>query len=324
MTSGPGRPLISVLFPDQPTSGGDIVAFGKIVRDSGATRLWLGQALRIESHPALAYLAGAGCRIPVGIGVSLMVLRHPYDAAVQARSLAALMEHPVTVGYGAADPRFVRSLIGAPYARPASAVEEYVTIMRALLRGEHVTRRGGLFEVDQELPPLTHPPVEVGAGVLRPTMARAAGRSADAAMTWLCPPNYLSRTILPALRAGAQDRNAVPRVVAVVPVAVDRPGRSAFLLAQHGAFNHLRTAHYTDMLRRAGLDLDASDPVSGARELVEEGVYVYGKPGDIADGVRRYHEAGVGEVVLNLVAVANLHGQAEAIRDLSQILAELS
>ncbi|MHA3700662.1 LLM class flavin-dependent oxidoreductase [Jatrophihabitans sp. YIM 134969] len=317
------RPTLSVLYPLQPTHGREMVPFAQLVRDSSARRLWTGQSLHVESHAAFAYLAGAGYEIPVGIAVGLAALRHPYDAALQARSLAALTGQPATIGYGAADPYFVASLHGAPWPGPARVVEEFVTVTRALLAGGPVQFHGRHFQVDAKLPPMAHPPVEIGAGVLRPAMARAAGRVADAAITWLTPPDYLRDTVAPVIAGAASEREGGPRLVAVVHVAVDRPGRHAMLLAQHGAFNHLRAPHYTDMLRRAGLDVDASDPIAGARELVEQGVFVYGKPGDITAELQRYAAAGVDEVVLNTTAVAAVHGMDAAAEDLHDILAEV-
>lgn len=317
------RPTLSVLYPLQPTHGREMVPFAQLVQKSTAHRLWTGQSLHVESHAAFAYLAGAGYEIPVGIAVGLAALRHPYDAALQARSLAALTGQPTTIGYGAADPYFVSSLYGAPWTGPARVVEEYVAVTRALLAGDRVEFHGKHFNVEAALPPMSHPPVEIGAGVLRSAMARAAGRVADAAITWLTPLAYLRETVGPTVAAAAGDRAQGPRLVAVVHVAVDRPGRSAMLLAQHGAYNHLRAPHYTDMLRRAGLDVDASDPVAGARELVEGGVFVYGKPGDISDELARYAEAGVDEVVLNTTAVSAVHGMDAAVEDLHDILADV-
>lgn len=310
---------VSVLFPIQPTDMKQLLPFGHLVRESSATRLWLGQSMMIESHPALAYLAGTGCEIPVGISVGLMPLRHPLDAALQARALAKLMVHPVTIGYGAAEPRFVTGMLGAPYARPAAAVEEYVTIVRQLVRGDRVDHRGPLFQVSARLDPLDHPPVEIGAGVLRPVMAHAAARCADAAITWLTPPSYLRDVLVPALATG---QPAAPRVVAMVQGAVDRPGRNPMLLAQYGAGNHLRTHHYTDMLRKAGVDVHPSDPIAGARELVEEGIYVFGTPGDFAAELRRYRDAGVDEIIINVTAVALLYGMDAAVTDLLDVLSE--
>ncbi|HEX4790920.1 MAG TPA: LLM class flavin-dependent oxidoreductase [Actinospica sp.] len=316
---------VSFVFPQQPTDPRAILPYGELVRDSPFHALWMGQSLRIETHPALAYLAGAGCHIPVGVSVALTALRHPYDAAIQARSLAALTDRPVSVGYGAADAAFVTSLNGRPYDKPAAAVEEYVSVMRALLSGERVRHKGRLFELDCTLPPLAHAPLEIGAGVLRPAMARAAGRVAESAMTWLTPPAYLSTTVIPQLAAGAAQagRDRPPRVVAMVPVGLSGPGRNPMLLAQNTVLNHMRKAHYTDMLRRAGLDVDRSDPVAGARELVDEGVFVYGKPGDVAAEIRKYHDVGVDEVVLNVTGISNLYGDAALLDDLHALAAEL-
>lgn len=316
---------VSFLFPQQPTDPRGIVPYGRLVRDSPFHALWMGQSLRIESHPALAYLAGTGCRIPVGISVALMALRHPYDAALQARSLAALMEQPVSIGYGAADAGFVTAVNGAPYAKPAAAVEEYMTAVRALLRGGDVRHKGALFDIDYVFPEMDHPPVEIGAGVLRPAMARAAGRAAEVAMTWLTPPDYLRGTVIPALETGAAQagRAERPRLVAMVPVGFAGPGRNALLLAQNTIMNHMRKVHYTDMLRRAGLDVDRSDPVAAVREVVEEGLFLYGKPGDVAREIRRYHDVGVDEVVLNVTGVVNLHGDTALLDDLHDLAGEL-
>ncbi|MDP9681845.1 MULTISPECIES: hypothetical protein [Streptomyces] len=70
----------------------------------------------------------------------------------------------------------------------------------------------------------------------------------------------------------------------MVHAALGRDGRNALLLAQLETGEHLRGHHYSDMLRRAGLDVHVSDPVGSARELVEERVSLYGKPGDVAAG----------------------------------------
>ncbi|MFI6055876.1 LLM class flavin-dependent oxidoreductase [Streptomyces violascens] len=314
---------VSFMFPQQPTDPDSIVPFGRLAQDIGAERLWLGQSLRIESHPALAYLAGSGCRISVGMAVALMVLRHPYDAALQARSLARLMGHPVAIGYGAAYPSYVRSVRGEPYAKPAAAVGEFVDIARRLANNQAVYHDGEMFSVHTRLPPMPTPQVEIGAGVLRPGMARVAGRTSDLAMTWLTPLNYIQDVVMPAVAQGARGVQRPPRIVSVVHAGVERPGRNPMLLAQHGSISHLQAGHYTDMLRKAGLDVDASDPISGARELVQAGVYLYGDPAHIADEIAKYHAIGVDEVVINPTSVSNVHGLQAAMDDLGEVFAAL-
>lgn len=315
---------VSFMFPQQPTDPDAILPFGHLALEIGAARLWLGQSLRIESHPALAYLAGTGCRLSVGMAVGLVVLRHPYDAALQARSLAQLMGHPVAIGYGAAYPSFVQGVRGRPYAKPATVVGEFIDTARRLANNEAVSLDGEEFSVHTKLPPMQTPRVEIGAGVLRTGMARVAGRCGDLAMTWLTPINYIRDVVMPAVAEGARGVQAPPRIVSVVHAGVARPGRNPMLLAQHGSISHLQAAHYTDMLRQAGLDVDASDPVSGARELVQEGVYIYGDPEHVARVIRSYHAIGVDEVVINPTSVANMYGLQAAAEDLRDIFAALA
>ncbi|WP_283135049.1 LLM class flavin-dependent oxidoreductase [Rhizohabitans arisaemae] len=315
---------VSFMFPQQPTDPDAILEFGSLVQEIGAQRLWLGQSLRIESHPAIAYMAGAGCKISVGMSVGLTVLRNPYDAALQARSLARLLDRPVAVGYGAAFPSFVTSVRGEPYAKPAAMVGEYISIARRLANNEAVAHNGEHFTVNAQLPPMETPKVEIGAGVLRPVMARATGRHGDLAMTWLTPLNYIENVVMPAVAEGARGVQTPPRIVSMIHAGVERPKRNPMLLAQYGSMAHLQAPHYTDMLRKAGLDVDASDPISGARELVQAGVYVYGSPSHIAGEISKYHAIGVDEVVINPCSVGNMYGMQAVIEDLREIFAALA
>lgn len=314
---------VSVLFPRQVTDPEELRPFADLVREGAAHRLWFGQSIGVESHHAPAWLAGAGYRIPVGIGVTLTALRNPVDAAVQARSVARLTGHAPVIGYGAAERKFVTGLRGAPYDRPAGVVGEYADVVRRLLHHQHVDHEGRHFRIRHRMHPLDAPLPEIGAGVLRPGMARVAGGVTDAAITWLTPPAYVAEVLRPALAAGSEAaaRPVPPRVVTFVHVALARPGRNALVLAQVGARTHLTLPHYSDMLRRAGLDVDPSDPVSGARELVDEGVFVFGKPGDVVAALGDYFSAEVDEVVINPLAVDTLHGRAETLADLREICA---
>jgi alkanesulfonate monooxygenase SsuD/methylene tetrahydromethanopterin reductase-like flavin-dependent oxidoreductase (luciferase family) len=315
---------VSFMFPQQPTDPDAVLPFADLAIEVGAERLWFGQSLRIESHPAVAYMAGAGRRLSVGMAVGLTVLRHPYDAALQARSLAQLLRNPVAIGYGAAYPSYVEGVQGRSYARPATYVAEYIDIARRLARNEQVSFDTDQFSVHTALPPMSTPRVEFGAGVLRPTMARLTGQHGDLAMTWLTPVNYIRDVVIPFLALGAAGVQPVPRVVAVVHAAVARPGRSALLLAQHGSISHLQAPHYTDMLRRAGLDVDPGDPVSGAREIVQAGIYLYGDPDSIAQRISEYHAIGVDEVVINPSSISNMHGMDAAMQDLREIFAAVA
>ncbi|GAA2003857.1 LLM class F420-dependent oxidoreductase [Nocardiopsis rhodophaea] len=313
---------LSVLFPDQPLSPNYVCAFAELVKNTRARRLWLGQSLRVETHQMLAYLAGAGLDVPVGTSVTLMPLRHPYEAGIQARSVAALTGQPTVAGFGASTPAFVRAMRGEPYSSPRTAAREYLSIVRDVVEGRTPDRRGE-YHVLSSMPvhPLEHPPVEIGAGVLRPGMARTAGEVADVAITWMTPPDYVRDILVPALKAGAAGKHPPPRVATVVHAAVDRPGRNLEDMAHTAAWRHLRAEHYTDMLRQAGVMAYADDPEAGAREILRHGVFVTGSPEEIANELARYRRSGVDEVIVNPAGVLFTEGLEASLVDLAEILA---
>ncbi|AEY85513.1 oxidoreductase [Streptomyces hygroscopicus subsp. jinggangensis 5008] len=283
-------------------------------------RLWIGQTLTVEPHQLVAFLAGAGYRLPTGTSVRVMPMEHPYQAALQARSTALLTGEPTVAGFGVGAAAFQQTLMGAPYPHPLTAAHEYLTTVRRLLKGEHVDEAGAYVRMHGSLPAVAHPPVEVGAGVLRPGMARIAGAAADAAITFMTPPDYLAEHIVPALTEGAADRPTRPRLVSIVHAAVAAPERDPRHLAHLAAGDHLRAPHYVDMLNRSGLDFDTTTPSEGAAELVRSGVFVYGTPEDVAKRLDEYAAVGVDEIVLNPAGTLLGHGMKAAIADLVEIV----
>ncbi|MCO1580503.1 LLM class flavin-dependent oxidoreductase [Crossiella sp. SN42] len=315
----------SALIPFLPARAEQLVPVAALVQGSALHRLWSGQLLGLEAHQLFAHTAGLGLRVPVGTCVSLMPLRNPMEAVVQARSLARITGHSFVAGIGPGATGFQRAVLGSAYRSPLTAVREYLTACRALLDGAETEADAEYFPLAARLTELPHPPVELGAGVLRPRMARLAGRLADVALTWLTPPEYLRDTILPALTEGAAAAGRpVPELTAVVHVALRRPGRDPVELATRVSSGHLTAPHYTDMLRRAGIPVDPADPAAGARALVDAGVFLSGDLAQVVTGLAAYRAAGVREIVLNLSGVGLAEGAAVAVRELAEITAAVT
>ncbi|WP_354639237.1 LLM class flavin-dependent oxidoreductase [Kitasatospora camelliae] len=290
-----------------------------------AARLWQGQSLTVEAHQGFAHAAGNGFGVPTGLGVSLMPLRHPYEAALQARSLAISTGHPVLAGFGPGRPDLQRAMRGEPYASPLTAAEEYLTVVRGLLQGRQLDFRGRYFHCEGALPPSPAPQVQVGLGVLRPGMARVAGRVADAAITWLTPAAYLRETVIPALCEGAEAAGRPqPRVVAMVPMALPLPGQDAAAVAVAGSGAHMQAPQYADMLRRAGIDVDGGDPLANARSLIEGGAFLAGEADELVERIGEFWNSGVDEVVVNMTGVANVGGPKAAMQQIRTIVTALS
>ncbi|POX63423.1 LLM class flavin-dependent oxidoreductase [Streptomyces sp. Ru62] len=311
---------LSVFYPAPPRDLDGMAAFASFVRRLGSGRLWLGQSFHLESQMALAALAARQPGLPLGTAVSLAPLRHPYQAAVEARTVSVLSKAPYVAGYGPGSLDLQERLLPEPYHSPLTAMADYATVMRRLLDGDAVEHRGAAHTTRYALPELPSPRVEVGLGVLRPGMARTAGSCADVAITWLAPLPYLTDRIMPALRAGARAADRpVPRVASVVHLAVRRPGRDLDQVAFAAVGAHLGSAHYADMLRRAGLDVDPGRPREAAGRLVGDGVHLSGDPKDIAARLHEYRAAGVDEVILNVTGVFLAEGARAALEDLHAV-----
>src|SRR5690606_16217973 len=283
----------SVVIPVQPQEVSLPLLFARQAETWGARRLWLGQSHNLETFSLLSYLAGAGVRLPLGTCVAWTALRPPYTAGLVARSIAAMSGHPLVAGFGPATPAQVAAVRGRPYDSPVRATADYVRRVRELTEGA---------------------PVEVGAGVLRPAMARAVAPHAHVAITWLTPPRYLAERLVPVLRADT----VAPRLATVVHFALAGPGRDPRVLADSAIRDHLRLPHYAGMLRLAGLD-----PEGDAESLIDAGVFVYGTVAEVLDRLAAYRAAGVDEIILNPSADFFEHGPAAALADLEALFAAL-
>lgn len=316
---------ISILAPVAPLRAEQLLPYAALVQWTAARRLWQGQTLAVDPAVSFAAMAAGGFRVPCATGVTLMPMRHPVEAALQARTLAAVTGHPYVAGFGPGARSFQQSVLGRPYRSQLTATREYLTAVRSVLDGGGGSGPGEYVHCDTGLAALPAPPVEVGVGVLRSGMAGLAGEVADVAITWLTPAAHLRDELLPAVRAGA-DRagRPAPRIVAMVPIAIRRDDREleTVVLASNSA--HLRLPHYVDMLGRAGIFIDPADPAGSARRLVDGGGFLYDDVDGLVKQVRGYVDAGVDEVVLNVSGVCQTEGAGAALRELETLVREVT
>ncbi|MFC4493355.1 LLM class flavin-dependent oxidoreductase [Streptomyces ovatisporus] len=317
---------LSVLLPFGPVRPEQVVPFANLVHWTCAHRLWQGHGMLLDSHHLINWLAGIGIRVPSGFGVSLMPLRSPYQAALEARSVALNTGHSVVAGFGPGGLAAQRSFMGKPYASPLAASREYVSTVRGLLSGEVTEVHGDHYSSVSRLVEFKPAPVSVGLGVLREKMAALAGEIADVAITWLGSAQYLHGTLMPAMEKGAQERRSgePATVTAIVPVALSGPDRSMADLATAACGQHIQAPHYKDALRKAGVRISGDGDPGDALKLVDGGVFLYGTADEIHERLDEYRKAGVDEVVLNATGVGNIAGPRAAATDLLEILGAAS
>nr|WP_201748925.1 LLM class flavin-dependent oxidoreductase [Micromonospora acroterricola] len=316
----------SIMMPFAPRRPEQLLPFAALTQWSEATCLWQGQGNVGDTHVSFSYAAASGFRVPMGTSVNLMPFLHPYDAALRAQTLAVATGHRVVAGFGPGGASLQRGTLGAPYRSQLGAVREYATIVRSLLETGKVNHQGEFFSCGMELGTFPRPPIEIGLGVLRPRMAELAGEVADVAITWLTPASYLRETVVPALRRGAERAGRpMPRLVAIVPMALRESGRDPVDLALNSNSGHMRLPHYIDMLSRSGIDVDmADDPRASGRALVEGGAFLYGDHEELTQGIKEFSAAGADEVAFNLAGVCVTYGARTTLGELETILGNVA
>ncbi|MEO9324034.1 LLM class flavin-dependent oxidoreductase [Nocardioides sp. C4-1] len=304
-------PRLAAFWPFTPTAIDDVATWSELVTGGAFERLWLGQSVALETASTVAYAAGTGRRVPIGIAVNVIPMHHPLTVVQSMRAMAAATGHDVRVCFSAGDPVAQERFTGARYSSPMTAAREFLTVVRGLLDGERVRHDGTYFPLDAALPARPHAGrVLIGLGVLRPGMTRLAGELADTATSWLTPPDYVRDVLVPALDEGAAVASR-PRPELVVPVhcVLAGPGRDPVALAEVAIGKHLRTPSYRKLLAAAGED----DVLArGHRAALDSGLVTYGTADDIAERVLAVAAAGADEVPL---VVHHPHRSWPAARD---------
>ncbi|MEU4160320.1 LLM class flavin-dependent oxidoreductase [Actinoplanes sp. NPDC026670] len=316
----------SIMMPFAPRRPEQLVPYAALTQWTSASRLWQGQGNVGDTHIAFAHAAASGFRVPMGTSVNLMPFLHPYDAALRAQTMAVASGHRFVAGFGPGGKSLQQTLLGAAYRSQLDAIREYVTVVRALLEDGKVDFQGEYFQARMSVTRFPRPPVDIGLGVLRPRMAELAGEVADVAITWLTSASYLRDTVVPALRRGAERAGRpMPRLVAIVPMALRAPDRDPVELALISNSGHMSLPHYIDMLQRSGIDVDmTADPRASGQALIDGGAFLYGDRDELAVAIKEFAAAGADEVALNMAGVCMRHGGSTVIKDLTTVLEEVA
>ncbi|MBG0565293.1 LLM class flavin-dependent oxidoreductase [Actinoplanes aureus] len=172
-------PRIGVMF-DRDISPEELPGFAKALDEAGADDLWVVEDLGWNGGVSAAAIALATTsRLRVGIGIAPAPLRSPALYAMEIATLARVYPGRVVAGLGHGVAEWMRQVGVAPKSALAM-LEESVTAVRRLLRGETVTVDGREVHLDGIR--LVHPPEVVPpvvTGVVRPRSLELSGRAAD-------------------------------------------------------------------------------------------------------------------------------------------------
>jgi alkanesulfonate monooxygenase SsuD/methylene tetrahydromethanopterin reductase-like flavin-dependent oxidoreductase (luciferase family) len=170
---------IGVMFDhDRPPE--ELTEFAVAAEEAGADDVWVVEDLGWAASISSAALALAATRrIRVGIGVAPVPLRNPALLAMELATLARVFPGRLVAGVGHGVPEWMRK-VGAETTQKLALLEENITALHGLLRGETVTMNGRRVTIDGVR--LVHPPAVVPpivTGVVGPRSLALSGRVAD-------------------------------------------------------------------------------------------------------------------------------------------------
>ena len=172
-------PAIGMCF-DRTYPASSVFEFAERLEAGGVDQLWIIDDCFYTAGISLAAAALARTqRLQVGLGILPAVARNPAITAMELATLANLAPGRVIAGIGHGVQSWMEQM-GARTPSPLTTLEEVITVVRRLLRGERVSFTGRevrLTDVQLDQPPTVVPPVL--AGVRGPKSLVLSGRIAD-------------------------------------------------------------------------------------------------------------------------------------------------
>ncbi len=258
-----------------------------------------------DSLTVLSAYATVTERIRLGTGVVPIYSRTPATMAQTAATLDELSGGRLTLGLGVSHRAVVESWHGQTIDHPVAEMREYLTIVRAILRGEDPPP-GEKWRTSFHLAGVEpRPELPIYMAALSPGMLRLAGEIADGVILWLCTPQYIRDVVMPEVRIGRDRAERTLEgfaIVAAVPGARTDDRAAAYDAMRTDLLPYFGLPFYRAMLKRSGFgeDIAAYDAAGGEFEAMRAAISdefisaltAVGDEAAVRAGVARYRDAG--------------------------------
>lgn len=214
-------------FPTSQSGIAGMIERLKRAEDDGLPSAWIGNHLNFDAMTVLAMAGSATSRIELGTAVVPTYPRHPMVMAQQALTTSLATGGRFTLGIGLSHKFIVEDWQGLHWARPARHLRDYLSVLMPMLRGETVDYAGEEYRSRLNNAPFTRLEVpgaqvpQVLVAALGPAMLKVTGELADGTSLFWCGPNYIERTVVPAItQAASAAGRPSPRILSGMPIAV--------------------------------------------------------------------------------------------------------
>jgi phthiodiolone/phenolphthiodiolone dimycocerosates ketoreductase len=298
----------------------------------------------------LGYLASRAGRLPIGIGVTEPIRRHPVLIAQAMLTLAHMTKRPPILGIGAGE-RENTEPYGLDFTEPVSRLEEALQIIRLCFssRGP-IDFRGRHYRLDRasmDLRPPAGKLPEVWIAARGPRMLRLTGKYGDGwyPAALISPDEYAAK--LRIVQATAQETGRDPAEITPALhqfIVVAPTEQEAWAMLDTKAMRYVALLAPADLFRKIGLEHPFGERFRGYVDFVPEQYdrktldealaavppeaiakgLVWGTPEQVASKLRAFGDVGLRHVVLELASAlisrrAAIYG-LRAIRRIARLL----
>ena len=207
------------------TEGGYLRSVGETARAAealGFAGLWTSET-KHDAFLPLAIAANETERIELGTSVAIAFSRSPMETAQTAWDLQDLSDGRFVLGLGTQVKAHIKRRFSMPWDRPVARLREYIGALRAIWAsfqtGEPLNFEGEFYRHTLMTPffdpgPIDHPEIPVHIAGVNTGLASLAGEVCDGFHVHpFHSPEYLRRTVKPAISEGAQKEGRDPEEV---------------------------------------------------------------------------------------------------------------
>ena len=271
-----------------------------------------------DSLTTLAAYASRSERVRLGTGVMPIYSRKPATTAMSAATVDEFSDGRLVLGLGVSHRPAVEAWFDEKIEKPVREMREYVSIVRAILRGEDPPQgerfRTGFHFMGYE--PRADLPIYIAG--LSPGMLRLAGEIGDGVVLWLCNPNYIEEVVVPTVTEGREKAGKSLDgfdIVAAVPSAVTSEADEARDKLRQELVPYFHLPFYRAMIERSGFEADVAAADEG-KPVSDDFLGVLAAIGDTEEAtasVRRYREAGATSPCIGAVSKTDFDATLEAL-----------
>jgi F420-dependent oxidoreductase-like protein len=317
------------LIADSPNFPGDwqqIVEKIRLADELGFDSVWLGESWGYELFTSMADVIRVTRRIKVGAGIANVYSRTP---ALLASTVATLDERSggrIILGIGPSGANVIEHWHGVKFEKPLKRTQEYIEIIRMILRREKLVYHGEFFHLERGFKLLFTPfrdnlPIYIAA--MGPKNIRLTGELGDGILPIYWPEHDwpLLRTLLD---EGSQSVGRSPRSVAIAPYT------TTVLLSENAGEREMQEArlrvatplayyigkmgvYYAQMLTQHGFGEDVQAVLEGWKQGMKtavqavsprmlDAVSLIGTPHEVVARLDQWAESGVDEPLLSMPA----------------------